>query len=460
MRSCGGSFDAVVLPDDGRGHRGEVGEAPVAIDAEDLRRSHMCARPVRQWKHDAAGDMALGRDVVALGHAPGRPPDGHDRAAELVASVSGGLTRSDDQWSQRWMCRSVPQMLAASMRTRTSSGPGVGTGSSSRTSPGSEPRLRTARIVSTARRSCHAGSVRQQTSCVLRDRARRRRRRSGALRRSCPGRGHLERAKRTTVSVRCRARVGCRRRRRQRASLGSLVSSGEGRDGRTVVEVETPATRGQTWISAGGAQPASPARRAAVAVDEGDELGGVFSTEDRDERKAVDLLAGIHERNSSNLRACSASGRPRRERALSPRCRTRRARRRPQAQRALRRYAAGSMAHLMHLEDRDPAVRRGVVAVALPEALRVPPPHAVRGDDPRSRIAEPARRDPDRNRCRGPSASTACPHGIGKTTRSSWCAPAIAVQPSAASGCWPRRRTWNRDPWPLARCVCNGAARR
>ena len=47
-------------------------------------------------------------------------------------------------------------MLAASIRTRTSSGPGVGTGTSSSTSPGSGPRFRTARIVSTAGRSCHA----------------------------------------------------------------------------------------------------------------------------------------------------------------------------------------------------------------------------------------------------------------------------------------------------------------
>ena len=46
-------------------------------------------------------------------------------------------------------------MLAASIRTSTSSGPGVGTGTSSRTRPGSASRLRIARIVSTAGRSCH-----------------------------------------------------------------------------------------------------------------------------------------------------------------------------------------------------------------------------------------------------------------------------------------------------------------
>src|SRR5262245_26383476 len=57
------------------------------------------------------------------------------------------------------MWRSVPQIEAASIRTSTSSGPGVGTGTSSSVRPGADSRLRMARIVSTARSSCHGSSV-------------------------------------------------------------------------------------------------------------------------------------------------------------------------------------------------------------------------------------------------------------------------------------------------------------
>src|SRR5215471_16537067 len=60
------------------------------------------------------------------------------------------------------MCRSVPQMDAASIRTSTSSGPGDGTGTSSSVRPGADSRLRMARIVSTALRFWHGDSGRER----------------------------------------------------------------------------------------------------------------------------------------------------------------------------------------------------------------------------------------------------------------------------------------------------------
>ena len=115
-------------------------------------RSHMCARPVRQWKQTPHVTWLSAETYSPSSTSETALPSATTVPQSSWPSVSGGFTRSDDHSSQRSMCRSVPQIEAASMRIRTSSGPGVGTGTSSSTSPASGPRFRTARIVSTAAR--------------------------------------------------------------------------------------------------------------------------------------------------------------------------------------------------------------------------------------------------------------------------------------------------------------------
>ena len=84
-RDLGRKLRAVVAPDDRRGHGDVVGEAAVAVDAEDLRLlAHVRLARAAVEAH-AAGDVALGRDVVALGDVADRAPGRDDRPAELVA---------------------------------------------------------------------------------------------------------------------------------------------------------------------------------------------------------------------------------------------------------------------------------------------------------------------------------------------------------------------------------------
>ena len=215
-------------------------------------------------------------------------------------------------------------MLAASMRTRTSSAPGVGTGTSSRTSPGSEPRFRTARIVSTARRSCHAapaGPHETASSASLSSPSDRLLARAGAagaaatVRRFRPA---LERGgdsedtcrrvreddDRRASGLELESRAVVEEKRRHAAHARPL-----GEQCRASASSYRPRFRrhaGQTWISAGGAHPASSCADA-VPVDEGDELGGVVSTEDRGEREAVDALAGVEQRPGCATRSASCA---------------------------------------------------------------------------------------------------------------------------------------------------------
>ena len=130
-RDLGRELRAVVVPDD-RGRNGDVvGEAAVPIDAEDLRLLAHVGLPGPAVEADAARHVALGRDVVALLDVAHAAPRRDDRSAQLVAERQRRLHALGRPLIPAAMCRSVPQIDAASIRTRTSSGAGVGTGTSS-----------------------------------------------------------------------------------------------------------------------------------------------------------------------------------------------------------------------------------------------------------------------------------------------------------------------------------------
>ena len=90
-RDVRGQLRAVVLPDHRRRDRCEVGEAPVAIDAENLRVLAHVRLPGAAVKAHAAGDVALRRHVVALRHSMHALPHSDDGAAQLVAQRQGGI---------------------------------------------------------------------------------------------------------------------------------------------------------------------------------------------------------------------------------------------------------------------------------------------------------------------------------------------------------------------------------
>ena len=84
-RDLGRQLRAVVPPHDRGGDRRVVGEASVAVDAEDPRALAHVRAPGAAVEAGAAGHVALGGDVVALGDVAHLAPDGDDRPAELVA---------------------------------------------------------------------------------------------------------------------------------------------------------------------------------------------------------------------------------------------------------------------------------------------------------------------------------------------------------------------------------------
>ena len=102
--------------------------------------------------------------------------------------------------------------------------------------------------------------------------------------------------------------------------------------------------------------------------------------------------------------------------------------------------------HLVQRDEECPSVRGREVAVALLQALRVSPPGPVgrvptRSERRLERVAALVKPLPP-----GPFASTACPRGNGKRTRSLVVRGPRGRPPSAGSQCWPRRRTWKREP--------------
>ena len=192
------------------------------------------------------------------------------------------------------MCRSVPQMLAASMRTRTSSAPGCRNGDLVQ----DEPLLGTPLANGTHR--LHGETILpRRTRRAARDRVLGVSQQSigspPGSRRGC-GSGRVDptlpsSALSAAAIRRTRAGVSAKTTTVERpVSSSSLVPSSKRSAGtpRTLVrsrEPDRPSASsyrprfrrhaGQTWISAGGAHPAS-SRARAVPVDEGDELGGVL----------------------------------------------------------------------------------------------------------------------------------------------------------------------------------------
>ena len=119
----GGSFVRSFCQITDAGHDHVLGEGAVAVDAEDLRLLAHVRLAGAAVEADAAGDVALGRDVVARRDVADVAPDLDDGAGELVAERERRLNAVRGPVVQRKMCRSVPQRLAASTRMRTSSSP-------------------------------------------------------------------------------------------------------------------------------------------------------------------------------------------------------------------------------------------------------------------------------------------------------------------------------------------------
>jgi hypothetical protein len=118
-----GRHIGVVHPDV-RGGKGEVLRIrAVALHAEsDRADAHLPAAGAAVAAH-AAHDVPLAGDAVADRDVVHQRAHLDDLAVELVPGMSGAFTAEAAQSSQRWMCRSVPQMPVRSTRMTTSSGP-------------------------------------------------------------------------------------------------------------------------------------------------------------------------------------------------------------------------------------------------------------------------------------------------------------------------------------------------
>src|SRR5581483_5596665 len=148
----GGSFARSFCQTTLSGTRTYSANAPSTSTPRMRVRSHMCACPVRQWKHIPqvmwlSAETKSPRTTVRTSS-----PVSTTVPANSWPSVSGGSIRACAHSSHRKMWRSVPQTLAASTWTSTSVGPGSGIGTRSSARPGSAARLRIAHIVSTAER--------------------------------------------------------------------------------------------------------------------------------------------------------------------------------------------------------------------------------------------------------------------------------------------------------------------
>src|SRR6266508_2780431 len=112
------------------------------------RFSQMWARPVRHIPQCPQNRWVSAATKAPVSSWCTSGPSATTRPATSCPNVIGTFRiRFSAQESQRWMCRSVPQIEAASTFTRTSPSAGTGTGISSSDAPGPAAALRRARIV-------------------------------------------------------------------------------------------------------------------------------------------------------------------------------------------------------------------------------------------------------------------------------------------------------------------------
>ena len=311
---CGGSFARSFCQTTEAGIAAKSAKPPSRSTPRICVRSHMCALPGAAVEAHPAGDVALRGDVVALRHAVDALPHRDDGAAELVAQRQRRL----DALGRPLIPALDVEVGAADarrldpdenlVRARCGNGdlvqdePLLGT-----PLPHGAHRLHGETILPRrtrrAARDRELGGSQQSMGSPPGSRQGLRKRPRGydaAVERSegrsdpqdTPTCGREDDDRRASgLELESRALVEEERRHAAYAhALGERAV-----DERVVVEIEVPAAR-RPDLDLGRRRAPCVAMRRAVPVDEGDELGGAFSTEDCGERKAVDSLTGVEQR--------------------------------------------------------------------------------------------------------------------------------------------------------------------